>query len=1184
MLTARGGFGMQFGILGPLEVLANGRRIALGGDKQRALLALLLINANRTLSREQLIDELWGERPPATAAKTLQVHISRLRKALEQRAANGDGLVVTREHGYELQVDRDSVDSLRFERLLGEARSELAAGRFGRAAWSLEEALALWRGPPLVEFAYERFVEVEVARLEELRIGALEELIEAKLALGRHAEVVGELDALISEHPYRERLRGQLMLALYRCERQAEALQAYQDARRKLVEELGIEPGERLRELERAILAQDAALAFVEPHGAGARPAATSPTAFVGRKRELGELVACLEDACAGRGRLVLLSGEPGIGKSRLGEELLAAAEGRGARVLVGRCWEAGGAPAYWPWVQSLRAYVREREPEGLRAELGVGAADLAQLIPELRQRLPEIGDPPVLDPELARFRLFDATAGLLRNIAERRPLVVALDDLHAADVPSLLLLRFLARELGALRVLILAAYRDVDPIPGEPLTEMIAEVAREPATHRLTLLGLSKREVEQYVQLSAAEIASDELAASLHADTEGNPLFLGEIVRLLSVEGRPSRSGDGAALVIPQTVREAIARRLTHLSAECRRLLSLAAVVGREFGLRALAGAADLHEDELLELLDEASAARLLSDVPDGRDQLRFAHVLIRDTLYHDLGAARRAQLHRQLLRTLEELYGDDPGTHLAELAQHAIAAGVLDKGISYAWRAADRSLELLAYEEAARLYQTALDTLDLTGSTAEEDRCELLLSLAEARARAGDTAAAKGAFVDAAAIARRLRLPRALARAAAGYGGRLAWARAGDDAQMVPLLEEGLAALADRDTNLRARLLARLAGALRDEPSRERRNALSREAVELARRSNDPSTLTYAIDGRAAAIVAHDTAPELLALATELVEVAGQANDPEKALAGHIWRFHAELLLGDGGAAEHDLAIADTLADELQQPVQLWLVLANQAMVSLASGALGEAKQLIETALTVGEHAQPHGAIPIYWFQRLTLADFVGGLEEVEPALRELVARYPARVMFRCALTYVDARLGRVENAAQALHALAADDVSALPVDQEWLYGVSLLAETAAIVRDAAVADVLYPLLVPWAHLNAADVSEGIRGSTSRYLGLLATTQGRHKQAATHFDQAIAMNTRMRAIPWLARTQHDYAKLLAAGHDPGGPKRAPELINDALTTYRELRMDSWVAEATRLQRTIPSAPAGTQ
>jgi DNA-binding SARP family transcriptional activator len=256
---------MDFRILGPLEVLDEGKRVALGGDKQRALLGLLLVNAGETLSTDRLIDELWGEHPPATAAKTVQVHVSRLRKALAAGAGNGsEAVVVTREHGYQLEIDPERLDSHRFERLLAEGRNELAADRPERAAPALEEALGLWRGQPLADLTYEAFAQAEIARLENLRAAAIEQLIEAKLALGRHLEVIGELEALIAEYPYREALRAQLMLALYRSDRQADALQAYQDTRHALTEELGIEPGERLRELERAILAQDPALALPE--------------------------------------------------------------------------------------------------------------------------------------------------------------------------------------------------------------------------------------------------------------------------------------------------------------------------------------------------------------------------------------------------------------------------------------------------------------------------------------------------------------------------------------------------------------------------------------------------------------------------------------------------------------------------------------------------------------------------------------------------------------------------------------------------------------------------------------------------------------------------------------------------------------------------------------------------------
>ena len=450
---------MDFRILGPLEVLDEGRAITLGGSKQRALLALLLLHPNETLATDRLIDELWGERPPARAAKTVQMQISRLRKALAgETGARSDGVVVTRERGYELRLDPDRVDAHRFERLVAEGRSELAGGHARSAVSALEEALSLWRGAPLAELAYEPFAQREIARLDDLRLAALEQLIEAKLALGGHAEVVGRLEALIAEHPYREGLRAQLMLALYRCDRQAEALQAYQDARRTLVEELGIEPGERLRELERAILAQDPALqlaAKAEP--TAGEPAAQTPgNVFVGRERELAELIGGLGDALAGSGRLFLLVGEPGIGKSRLADELIAHARTRGARVLVGRCWEAGGAPAYWPWTQALRPYVRESDagdaPLPARGRRRGARPDRPRAAPTL----PGSAAAVPLEPEGARFRLFDATVEFLRNAREQRPIVLVLDDLHAADAPSLLLLRFLARELGSTRLLVL--------------------------------------------------------------------------------------------------------------------------------------------------------------------------------------------------------------------------------------------------------------------------------------------------------------------------------------------------------------------------------------------------------------------------------------------------------------------------------------------------------------------------------------------------------------------------------------------------------------------------------------------------------------------------------------------------------------------------------------------------------
>lgn len=1171
---------MEFRILGPIEVRDGDRVLPLGAGQRRALLALLLLHANETVSRDHLIHEVWGERPPSTAAKALQGHVSALRSLLEpDRVPGGAGRVIlTRGSGYELRLESEQLDAALFERLRSEGRRALAQGEPARAAARLREALALWRGPPLADVSYEPFAQAEIARLEELRLATLEDRLEADLASGRHSELVGELDALAGRYPLRERLRGQLMLALYRAGRQAEALEAYQAARHALVEELGIEPGRELRELEKAILRQDPSLDLVPTGEEASKAPAASRGIFVGRDAELAELLTDLEAALAGRGRLCLLVGEPGIGKSRLADELIHHAKGRGVRVLVGRCWEAGGAPAYWPWVQSLRVYIREVESQALRDELGAGAVELAQILPELGEIFPDLLAPASLEPEAARFRLFDATARFLRNASAHRPLLLVLDDLHAADPSSLLLLQFLTRELASTRMLVVGAYRDVDPTPGQSLTETLAEITREPVTRRLRLRGLSERDVATYVESTASELASHELVAALHEQSEGNPFFVGETVRLLALEGLQSER-PGAGIAIPQSVRDVITRRLAHLSKECNHVLVLASVLGREFAADALARLARISEDELLDVLDEAVSVRVVSDVPGGPGRLRFAHVLIRDALYEGLTTARRVRLHRAAVDAFETLYGDEPGPHFAELAHHSLAASDFENGLKYAVLAADHAFALLAYEEASRLYQTALKALDRARRSDETARCHLLLSLGEAESRAGNAAAAKHAFLDAAGIARRLSLAHELARAAAGYGGRIAFGRAADDDRLVPMLEEGLAAVPEEDVELRARLLARLAGALRDDHSRDRRDALSREAVELARRTGSDAALAYALDGRVGAIVAPDTVAEVMALGTELREVAERIGDGERLIAAHSHRLIAKVLVGDVRGAEAEVGAASRIARELRQPAHLWSVCTERAMLALAAGRLSEAEELVEQARALGERAQRDAAIPVYRLQRYTLCDFHGAVGDVESAIRDLVAAYPARAVFCCTLAHLYARLGRLEEAKRVFDDLAEDDFSVLPFDQEWLYAMSLLAETCTLLGNREAARVLYRLLLPYAALNAVDVTEGFAGSSSRYLGMLASTMSRLDEAARHLEDAVAMNERMGARPWLAHAQHDYARVLLVRDTPGDRKRAHESVESAVATYRELGMETHAERATALAEKVGAA-----
>ena len=1132
---------MEFQLLGPLDVVERGRSLLLGGRKQRALLAVLLLHANEVVSRERLIDELWGGAPPATVAKSVHVYVSRLRKQL------GEDRLFTRAPGYMLRVEHAELDADRFEGLVAEAT--LLGPQ--RALELLREALALWRGPAFGELAYERFAQPEVARLEELRLVALERRLDADLACGHHADVVGELEALVAEYPLREGLQGRLMLALYRCGRQAEALAAFATARSTLVDELGIEPGRGLRELHQGILMQDRGLDLAAP-----RPADPRRPAFVGREPELADLARCFEAAASGSGRLVLLTGEPGIGKSRLVEEVVVAARARGAQVLVGRCWEAGGAPAYWPWTQALRRYVRGDASGAVAPRLGAQAADLAQILPELR-------DPahvPPAEPDGARVRLFDATAGLLRQIAAERPTVLVLDDLHAADQPSLLLLRFVARELGPMGLLVVGAYRDVSPVPGPALVDLLAELTREPVTRRMALCGLSEAEVARYVELTAAGEPAGELAADLYETTDGNPLFVGELVRLLAAGRAGTASREDSRPAIPQSVRDVIGRRLGYLSPACLRAARLACVLGREFPVEALARMHAGAEEELLDALDEAIAERILTEVPGAPGRLRFEHILIRDTLDDGLGAVRRLRLHELAATALEQLHGAQPGPHLAEVARHAVAARDAEKGQRYASAAAAWAIDQLAYEEAARLLRLGLEALELRQPVDPAPRSDLLLAIGDALAKAGDTPEAKVTFLTASDVARTAGLSERLARAALGYGGSCHWQRAGDDRRLVPLLEEALSAVGRTDSPVRAQLLARMAGALRDMPSLEPRATLSAEAVAMARRLGDADTLAYALVARFMAV----WGPEIEALVPLADEVSALARDSgaaDRALdALTLQSIIAWTMLGQADTSTLDDEYG-SLAAQLKQPIHQW----QGAMVSAASalfrGELVAAERLMEEARDSG-HARSPDADCSYRLAIIVLRREQGRLAEIEPLVRESVAAIPGYRAFPCFVALLECELGRAREARLAFDTFAAGEFAALPRDGEWLFCLSLLSEVAATLADTRAAAVLYRLLLPYAHLNAMAAGEVAIGSVARYLGLLAATTGQWDEAERQLEDAIVANQRMGARPWLAHAREELARVLLARDRPGDRRRAGKLLAAATSAYRELGM----------------------
>jgi tetratricopeptide (TPR) repeat protein len=887
-------------------------------------------------------------------------------------------------------------------------------------------------------------------------------------------------------------------------------------------------------------------------------------TVFVGREGELAQLVDALESSFSGLGRLILLAGEPGIGKSRLADELAARARGLGASVLWGRCWEAGGAPAYWPWLQSLRSLVRDLRPTALRSHLGLGGPELARVLPELRTVLPDLAAPTAVDPDTARFRLFDATASFLKNSAAHRPIVLILDDLHAADTPSLLLLRFVTDELADARLLVLACYRDTELTPDHSL---VTELARQPLTRRVALVGLAEPDVGRFIELLSGRAPPEGLATAVHAATEGNPLFVGELVQLLVAEGLLERPIAPRAwqLSVPEGVREVITRRLARLSDETNGLLALAAVLGREFDLEALARLSGLSRERLLHVLDEAVAAKVVSAVPGALARLRFSHVLVRDTLYDELPASRRVQLHRKIGAALEERYRDlEP--HLAELAYHfarAAPAGEVDRAVAYARRAGDRAIRLLAYEEAARLFELALQALELQASVDPRIQCELLLGLGNAQTRAGAFENAKETFLAAAEVARAEELAEHLSRAAIGYGGRFVWDPGRGDPHLLPLLEEAISALTEADGKLRLRLMARLAaGPLVDmREAEERREVLSREAVEMARRLNDPASLAYALDARWVAIWGPDTLMERMEIAAEVVQAATLAGDQERMWEGHSWHSAVALEHTDLRGVHAELELMASLANELRQPAQLWFDVVLGATLATFEGRFADAEQLIPQALAfaraAGLLADLYGTIQVWALRREQ-----GRLEEVELPLAELVRRFPTYDVLRCIRAHVAAVLGRKRAAHEELHALASDDFAGLPRNDDWLFSLCLLADVSREMDDVTHANSIYELLLPYAERNAVNPPAACIGSVSRSLAVAAALMERWSEAEEHFEEALRSNERMGAHPWVVRTSTDWADALLRRDGPGDRERALELRAQAGKLARELGM----------------------
>jgi hypothetical protein len=908
------------------------------------------------------------------------------------------------------------------------------------------------------------------------------------------------------------------------------------------------------------------------------RSGATGGDGFVGRERELGELRGGLEGATGGRGSIFFVSGEPGIGKTRLARELAAEASAAGALALWGRCWEGGGAPPYWPWVQILRHYAQEAGLDGLRSALGTAGATIARFVPEVGELVaaePDASQPD--DSEEARFRLFDSFSAFLRRASRDRPLLLLFDDLHAADGPSLQLLAFLTRELSSGRLQIVATYRTVEVKPTRHFSKFLADLGGQ-ARH-LPLRGLSAPEVGALIANTARLAPAEALVTTVHGATEGNPFFVDEIVKLLLAEGqlRHDRPFSGQ-LRIPRGVREAIHRRLSPLRESSLGVLSVAAVAGVEFHVAMLQAVSERPGAQVLEALAEALAGGVIVELAMGVGRYRFSHTLFREALYEDLSLAHRLRLHRRIGEALEELTQEDPAPHAAALAHHfseAATFGPAEKAIRYSRLAGERAAAQLAFDDASAHYQQALAALPYLAEPDERGHCDLLLRLAEAQWNGGAFRASQETYRRAAERARGIGAANELARAALGAGGRDVTFDAGAaDPEVLHLLEDSLEALPANELALRAKILARLAAVLTFSADPIRTRTLAADALELARRCGDRGTLAYVLNSVHWATWGPDNLESRLAATAEMIALTQDRPSSGLAVSAQMWRFSHLLEKSDVAAADRELEALATRGKALRQPFALWVVAVARPMRALLEGRFDEVEELAERALAVGRQTNNRAALQTFSAQLLLLRREQGRLAEVIDDVRGLVTQYPTIPAWRFALAWGLAALGREAEARSELEVVAAREFSDFPRDMFWLPALAQIAEVAAELGDGDRAETLYGLLAPYASRSTVVTVAYCGGPVSRSLGLLASVLCRFDHAARHFEHATQEAERMGAAAWKAHAQHGYARMLLARGDAEDGARARALAGEAGATAGRLGMKSLAERLAALER----------
>ncbi|PKB64098.1 MAG: hypothetical protein BZY80_04180 [SAR202 cluster bacterium Io17-Chloro-G2] len=927
--------------------------------------------------------------------------------------------------------------------------------------------------------------------------------------------------------------------------------------------------------------------------GAGFKPAPThgeehsldslAGGVFVGRQQEMGDLKACLEDALSGRGRLVTLVGEPGIGKTRIAQELATYAGLRGAQVLWGRRYEEQGVPPYWPWVQAIRSYVRDSDSEQLRLDMGSGAADIAEVVSDVKDRLPDLRPPPQAEsPEQARFRLFDSITTFLKAASQKRPLVLVLDDLHWADQPSLSLLQFVARELGGGRLLLVGTYRDVELNRQHPLAETLGELTRERLFQRVLLRGLTQEDVAHFIEMTSGSSAQMGLVESVYSQTEGNPLFVTEVVRLLVQEGvvgasRSDRDAPAGAdseswnVRIPEGVREVIGRRLNRLSQRCNETLTVASILGREFTLDQLKPLSeDTSEDRLFEVLEEALAARVIEELPQSVGRYQFTHALIQETLAGELSLTRKVRLHARIAESLEELYGEDAEAHAAELVHHFAEAEAVvgtEKLVQYSLLAGERAVTVRAYEEASGHFRRGLTAkgVALTGSEPAEDEAAAGLLSGLGRALVGTLA--------------RINMPQvfqSLTRAFDYYSAT------GDSQQAVATalshsfpgnlgleLYESALKLVSPDSLDAGRLHANCILPLSAEY--EKAQEAFDQALSIAHRQQDKSLQMQALV--AGGCVDHHNCRNAQSLERNL-----QAIDLAKLVDRPFDEAHSRYDLEHASYALGDLEEAARQAEAMLAPaertrIMVWRVRAMTAKesVSSAKGDWRTARDFIEQGLAMSPQESPLlGARALLAYQsgetdagKADLESLIGlvpggWFNPPTEITRIQAANFTVPAVVIAIAAYITGKMDRFDVAEE----LARPILDSTLLTPDFGYAARIGQALMAVQRrDTKAASELYDALQPIQGTMSPQSSVCPGLVVDRLLGLLCQTMGNLDQATIHFEDALKF-CRKGFRPELAWTCCDYADTLRERDSEGDRAKAISMLDESLAISSELGM----------------------